>query len=478
MTRDEAYRIVQANAQQAWDTQTPLRELLAGEPEPRASTSTRSSTTRASPATSPSCSRGSTRSLRQRGRDERAAAHARRAVRLGGPLPRAPARHRRPVPLRRARRPHASRSPACSSATASRRCGARRSRSIDPFALGLDELLNAGVGFLDGEIEVATCAPAASSASSARSCRPTSRSRGPTGCARRRIELRVDADALRPPPARQDRRPARGHPPRPGRRRRGDGEPRRRCCATPRAGLTCEQVREADAGGLRRARRRAARDGDRRPRRAVGASGHEEGSGPIAARRHRADRHLAARQALALLGRHDAHVRGRRRGAAGGAAASTGSSTRASLDAVMPRLRPGAVCREIYGARRASRSRPRASRRVRTKAQGTDARGGLLPRPRPRGRARGPRAARTSAAPTSALIAGDVVTVEPGCYRPGFGGVPPGGPRARHRGRLRGPHRLPVRALAVAVRGASCAHPQLAGNPPPRQPIPLLASAA
>ena len=29
MTRDEAYRIVQALAQQAWDTQTPLRDLLA-----------------------------------------------------------------------------------------------------------------------------------------------------------------------------------------------------------------------------------------------------------------------------------------------------------------------------------------------------------------------------------------------------------------------------------------------------------------
>ncbi len=29
MTRDDAYRIVQANAQQAWDTGTPFRELLA-----------------------------------------------------------------------------------------------------------------------------------------------------------------------------------------------------------------------------------------------------------------------------------------------------------------------------------------------------------------------------------------------------------------------------------------------------------------
>src|SRR5829696_7967898 len=32
MARDEAYRIVQSAAQRAWDRQTPLRELLAGEP--------------------------------------------------------------------------------------------------------------------------------------------------------------------------------------------------------------------------------------------------------------------------------------------------------------------------------------------------------------------------------------------------------------------------------------------------------------
>src|SRR5215213_9927818 len=32
MRRDDAYRVVQRLAQQAWDTQTPLRELLAAEP--------------------------------------------------------------------------------------------------------------------------------------------------------------------------------------------------------------------------------------------------------------------------------------------------------------------------------------------------------------------------------------------------------------------------------------------------------------
>jgi adenylosuccinate lyase len=32
MQRDEAYRIVQRLAQQAWDTETPLRELLEADP--------------------------------------------------------------------------------------------------------------------------------------------------------------------------------------------------------------------------------------------------------------------------------------------------------------------------------------------------------------------------------------------------------------------------------------------------------------
>ena len=32
MARDDAYRTVQRLAQQAWDTQTPLRDLLAAEP--------------------------------------------------------------------------------------------------------------------------------------------------------------------------------------------------------------------------------------------------------------------------------------------------------------------------------------------------------------------------------------------------------------------------------------------------------------
>ena len=95
--------------------------------------------------------------------------------------------------------------------------------------------------------------------------------------------------------------------------------------------------------------------------------------------------------------------------------------TRASLDAVMPMIKPGAVCRELHGALvRAVRGGRQADGAH--QGAGHGARGGLLPRPRPRGRPRGPRAPEPRALATRRLIAGDVVTVEPGCYRPGFGG--------------------------------------------------------
>ena len=63
MVRDDAYRIVQRRAQAAWDTRTPLRELLAAEPAATpAWTSTRCSTTASTSATPTRSSRGWTRS--------------------------------------------------------------------------------------------------------------------------------------------------------------------------------------------------------------------------------------------------------------------------------------------------------------------------------------------------------------------------------------------------------------------------------
>ena len=92
--RDDAYRIVQRLAQQAWDTQTPLRELIADEPGLGGSTSTRSSTTDTTCATSPRCWRAWRRSHPH----DRTAADARRHRALGRPLPRDPVHDHRPVP--------------------------------------------------------------------------------------------------------------------------------------------------------------------------------------------------------------------------------------------------------------------------------------------------------------------------------------------------------------------------------------------
>ena len=128
---------------------------------------------------------------------------------------------------------------------------------IDPFELGLDELLNAGVGFLEAELEC-----------DLRACRQIGMEHAivppdfPLAWADRLreggLELRVDADAFdragasRPTPS----WPASAAPRAPPTRRW------RAAAALVRElprGLTCEQVREEMQRGLRRARRRAAR---------------------------------------------------------------------------------------------------------------------------------------------------------------------------------------------------------------------------
>lgn len=94
---------------------------------------------------------------------------------------------------------------------------------------------------------------------------------------------------------------------------------------------------------------------------------------------------------------------------------------RDSLEAVGPLLRPGAVCRELHGAS-CEPFEAAGQPTVRTKEPNTSLdRGyyhslghgvGLEVHERPNlGRS------------DERLLAGDVVTVEPGCYRPGFGGA-------------------------------------------------------
>ena len=93
-----------------------------------------------------------------------------------------------------------------------------------------------------------------------------------------------------------------------------------------------------------------------------------------------------------------------------------------SLERVYPEVRAGADCRDALRA--LVRAVPRR-RQADAAHQGArhGARGRLLPRARPRRRARGPRATRASAALPDTLMAGDVITLEPGCYRRGFGGA-------------------------------------------------------
>ena len=94
--------------------------------------------------------------------------------------------------------------------------------------------------------------------------------------------------------------------------------------------------------------------------------------------------------------------------------------TRASLDAVLPMLKPGAVCREIHAAS-CEPFEAAGKPTVRTKPPDTILEEGYY-----HGLGHGvglevherPNLGRSD----ETLIAGDVVTVEPGCYRPGFGG--------------------------------------------------------
>ena len=296
MARDDAYRIVQSAAQRAWDTQTPLRELLAGEP---------------------AAAGLDLDALFDYGRFTRhvpevlARLDAILAAGMSEPIllraaPGASADLFHAVPLdiidpflyaevddRRfavnsvlerdriegARPRHRGASTRSSSGWTS--CSTPASASSRPSSS-------------------ATCARAARSGSSTRSCRPTSRSRGRTGCARSSVELRVDADAF------DLRRRVKTEAQLAGIRRAQVAADAAMAAAARAAARAAGRPHlragaRGDAARLRRARRRAARDGDRRPRRAVGRR-PRGGLRADRARRGRPDRHLAARQAPRAAG--------------------------------------------------------------------------------------------------------------------------------------------------------------------------------
>ena len=288
---------------------------------------------------------------------------------------------------------------------------------IDPFELGMDELLNAGVDFLEAEIEC-----------DVRACRQVGMEHAivppdfPLAWAARLreegMELRVDAAAfdLR----RRVKTPAQLA----GIRRAQVAADAAMAAAAALVrelpgGLTCERVREE-------MQRVCAEHGAELPETAIvahgaqSAIGHEEGSGPI----ERGEVVLIDIWPRDKASRCWADMT--RTFVAGGAAAPAELQeywelTRASLAAATAAVRPGAVCRALHGL--ACEPFEAAGKpTVRTKEQGTVLAEGFY-----HGLGHGvglevherPNLGRSD----ERLIAGDVVTVEPGCYREGFGGV-------------------------------------------------------
>jgi Xaa-Pro aminopeptidase len=288
---------------------------------------------------------------------------------------------------------------------------------IDPAELGMDDLLDAGVGFLEAEMEC-----------DLRACRQIGLEHAivppdfPLAWADRlreeRVELRVDADAF------DLRRRVKTGPQLAGIRRAQVAADAAMAAATQLlrelpAGLTCEQVRQEMQ------RVCAERDAEL-PDTAIvahgaqSADGHEEGSGPI----ERGEVVLIDIWPRDKASRCWADMT--RTFVAGGEAPPAElreywELTRASLDAVMAAIRPGAVCRELHGLS-CEPFEAAGQPTVRTKEHGTVLAEGYY-----HGLGHGvglevherPNLGRSD----ERLIAGDVVTVEPGCYRQGFGGV-------------------------------------------------------
>ena len=280
---------------------------------------------------------------------------------------------------------------------------------IDPYELGLDELIARGMRW--DELEPELCARAAERLGVSRLVVPGEL---PVAVADR---LRADGVEVVPDEREFIQR-------------------RRSKTAAEIAGVRRAQA-AADAGahGRRRAaaRRRAGhrRGGARAsarspPSTARRPGGHHRGAGrrhrtraghrPAPAGRADHHRHLAARRAVRLLHRHDPHV------VTGGEAdvAAWHSLCEEALQRVYALLRPGVKGQDLFAARatcsrmpasRPSARSPRASRR-----DGSSIRRGT-------GSAAGARGAVPGRTGADELVAGDVVAIEPGCYRHGYGGV-------------------------------------------------------
>ena len=287
---------------------------------------------------------------------------------------------------------------------------------IDWFELGLDELLNAGVPYGEAEAEC-----------DLRACRRMGLERAivppdfPLAWADKLrgagIELRVDADAF----ALRRRRKTETQLAGIRRAQRAAEAAMATAAALLRelpAGLTCERVREAMQAAC------AEQDAELPDtvivaHGAQSAVGHEEGSGPIAGGevvlvdiwpRDKRSRCWADMTRTFVAGGEDPPAE----------LQEYWELTRASIESVRAAIRPGAVCRDLH-ALSCEPFEAAGKPTVRTKPPDTVLEEGYY-----HGLGHGvglevherPNLGRSD----EQLIPGDVVTIEPGCYRPGFGG--------------------------------------------------------
>ena len=290
---------------------------------------------------------------------------------------------------------------------------------LDLAELGWDELVTSGISRARPPSSSCACAPASGSASAGRRCRSSSRSGWPTTCGRPGVELDVDQEAF------VARRRVKTEA-------QLDGIRRAQAAADAAMGVAARMIRELPDGLTSEAVRKEmqmlcdARGCDLADDVIVshgpqGAVGHEPGHGPIGEGesvivdiwpRDRASRCWSDMTRTFVAGGGEPTEE----------LAEYWQLTREALDRSFALVRAGADCREIYdGLVRAVR-------------------GGRPPDPalQAAGARRSTRATTTGSATASAsrctsgpnlgrtpdtLVAGDVITLEPGIYRKEFGGV-------------------------------------------------------